>query len=137
MIYERITTEGQTIAMGEDPSLEEMQSAVGGPIEALPLHYTKWLGITLYVNEEGRFIEGLESNLLLNAIGLCDIHILGDVVAVTENGIWNHPENDLANYEITDVRCTLCDTVLPTHSIQAHLDKTHPIHECPHGGEEE
>ena len=32
---------------------------------------------------------------------------------------------------ITGVLCNTCDNILRPHTMEQHLDKNHPIHQCP------
>lgn len=47
---------------------------------------------------------------------------------------------DMINLDMTVLRgviCRKCGNELPTHTCREHLDKTNPIHVCPHNQEEE
>ena len=70
----KLTTTGQTIELGYNPTLSILQEAVGGYIEGVPIENGY-----MYVNEEGK-MQGLPVNVLAtNLIDFDDI-IVGDVV---------------------------------------------------------
>ena len=33
---------------------------------------------------------------------------------------------------ITNINCKICNNILPPHTVNNHLNITHPIHICPH-----
>jgi len=46
---------------------------------------------------------------------------------------------DMINLDMTVLRgviCRKCGNELPTHTCREHLDKTNPIHVCPHNATE-
>jgi hypothetical protein len=85
-----LTTEGEMIEMGHNPSLEAMQKVVGGYIEYVHLHgsLVEFSGYThLYCNEEGKLM-GLPPNIMATAVafgGSSHDIIVGDVVLCKGN----------------------------------------------------
>ena len=85
-----LTTDGEMIEMGHNPSLESMKKAVDGYIEYVPLP-EEVQAITgfawLYCNEEGKLM-GLPPNVLATGLAFGDTPhdiIVGDVVLCKEN----------------------------------------------------
>ena len=92
MIYEKIATDGEviTISVGYEPTLEEIQKAVGG-------YYTEAQCVVpdgkLFVNEEGLLL-----GLPINEIATCYLtngYIVGDVLLASPKGIVAHFDNIL------------------------------------------
>lgn len=65
--------------MGKNPSLKELQKAVGGYIESVPIA----MGGHFYCNEEGK-LKGLPHNPVANSMIDFNDHIVGDVVVMEE-----------------------------------------------------
>lgn len=87
---QQLTIEGEMKDMGHNPTLDEMQAAVGGWIEYVPLtpEAVQATGFAfLYCNEEGK-LQGLLPNVVATmlAFGTSMIDIIaGDVVLCKAN----------------------------------------------------
>ena len=92
MKYEKITTEGEliTISVGYEPTLQEIQNAVGGFYAEAPCVIPDG---KLFVNEEGLLL-----GLPINEIASCYLtsgYIVGDVLVASPKGILAHFDNIL------------------------------------------
>jgi len=73
-----LKVDGTTEQMGQNPSLEELQAAVGGYIEMV-----RTINGYMYCNEEGKLL-GLPMNLAATNMLLFDDVVVGDVVVMEE-----------------------------------------------------
>ena len=72
-----LKVDGTIEQMGKNPSLEQIQKAVGGYIEAVPMAN----GGIFYCNEEGKLL-GLPNNLAANTLIDFNDYIVGGVVVI-------------------------------------------------------
>jgi hypothetical protein len=81
---------------------------------------------------------GNQSGVLLHVL-LMDLVI--DVIDMDDYKIFktDHDQSDCycknvvgGGTIVSGIKCKQCDTILPEHTVEQHLDISHPIHTCPH-----